>query len=150
MAQHAFRGKEARFLVQNPAHVLVGRHQAFHQHVGVARHDGRHGLLHALHVVLFVDDVERVDVDAVFAAHFFDDGLFAVEGRFDQPFLIGFVDCLQRVGVLPVGYGQPFAAFLSRLFDDFGKMLNHGYLFSVFAVFPNGNNASVALFTIHY
>jgi len=52
----------------------------------------------------------------------------------------------QISGIEEIGYGKGYV----YVAEDFGKMLNHGYLFNVFAVFPNGNNASVALSTIHY
>ena len=129
MAQHAFRGTEPRVLVEDAAHVLVGRDQTFHQHVGLARDDGGDGQLHALDVALLVEDAENPGVDAVFAADLLDDGLFAVERGLDQPLPVGGIDRLDGVRILTVGDGQTLFAFLSRFLDDFAQMLNHDYSF---------------------
>ena len=40
VAQHALRGEQSGFLIEDAAHVFVGRDQSLHQHVGVACHDG--------------------------------------------------------------------------------------------------------------
>ena len=128
VAQHAFRGEQPGLLVEDAAHVLVRRDQPLHQHVGVAGDHGGDGLLHALHVVGFVHDVEGLQVEAVLLADPFDRGLVAVERRLHQPLLVGLIDGLQRMRILPVGYGKTFFTSLSRLFDDFRKMLNHSFV----------------------
>ena len=119
VAQHAFRGEQPGLLVEDAAHVLVRRDQPLHQHVGVAGDHGGDGLLHALHVVGFVHDVEGLQVEAVLLADPFDRGLVAVERRLHQPLLVGLIDGLQRMRILPVGYGKTFFTSLSRLFADF-------------------------------
>lgn len=51
--------------------------------------------------------------------------LVAVEGRFDQSLLICVVDGAERVGILAVGDGQPFAALFLGLLDDLREFCNH-------------------------
>ena len=97
VAQHAFRGKQSCFLVENAAHVFVGRDQSLHQHVGIAGNDGRDGLLHALDVAGFIDDVECLDVDVVLGADLLDNAFFAVKRRLYEALLVGFVHRLQRM-----------------------------------------------------
>ena len=126
VAQDAFRGEQSGLLVEDAAHVFVGRDQTFHQNVGVARNDRCDGLLDAFHIVGFVDDVEGVDVDAVLLADLFDNLLVAEERRLHETLLIGFVDRFQRMRILSVSYGKTFFTPFPRLLDDFGKMLNHG------------------------
>ena len=126
VAQDAFRGEQPGLLVEDAAHVFVGRDQTFHQNVGVARNDRCDGLLDAFHIVGFVDDVEGVDVDAVLLADLFDNLLVAEERRLHETLLIGFVDRFQRMRILSVSYGKTFFTLFPRLLDDFGKMLNHG------------------------
>ena len=125
VAQHALRGEQSGFLIEDAAHVFVGRDQSLHQHVGVACHDGGHGLLHAFHVAGLVDDVECLDVDVVFGAYLLDDFLLTEQRGLHDTFLVGFVDGFQRMRILAVGYGQPFFTPFSRLVDDFCKMLDH-------------------------
>ena len=125
VAQHAFRGKQSCFLVENAAHVFVGRDQSLHQHVGIAGDDGRNGLLHALDVAGFIDDVECLDVDVVLGADLLDNAFFAEKRRLHEALLVGFVDSFQRMRILTVCHGQPFFTSFSRLLDDFSKMLDH-------------------------
>ena len=127
VAQHALRGEQSGLLVEDAAHVFVGRYETFHQNVGVARNDRCDGLLDAFHVVGFIDDVESLDVDAVLLADLFDDLLVAEERRLHEPLLVSLVDGFQRMRILSVSDGQTFFTPFSRLLDDFGKMLNHGY-----------------------
>ena len=127
VAQHALRGEQSGLLVEDAAHVFVGRDQTFHQNVGVARNDRCDGLLDAFHVVGFIDDVESLDVDAVLLADLFDDLLVAEERGLHEPLLVSLVDGFQRMRILSVSDGQTFFTPFSRLLDDFGKMLNHGY-----------------------
>ena len=125
MAQDTLRGEQSGLLVEDAAHVFVGRDQAFHQNVGVARNDRCDGLLDALHVVRLVDDVERLDVDVVLLADLLDNLLVAEERRLHETLLIGFVDRFQRMRILSVSYDKTFFTPFPRLLDDFGKMLNH-------------------------
>ena len=97
VAQHAFRGKQSCFLVENAAHVFVGRDQSLHQHVGIAGDNGRNGLLHAFDVAGFIDDVECLDVDVVLGADLLDNAFFAEKRRLHEALLVGFVHRLQRM-----------------------------------------------------
>ena len=125
VAQHALGREETRILVQDAAHVFVGRDESLHQDVGVARHDGRDGQPHAVDVALFIHDLEDRTVDPLGPADLFDDLFVAVEGRFDQSLIICVVDGAERVGILAVGDGQPFAALFLGLLDDLREFCNH-------------------------
>ena len=126
MAQHPFGRKQAGVLVEDAAHVLVGRNEALHQHVGVPRDHGGHRHPDAVYVHALIDDLEGVDIDVFLAADLFDDAALTVERRLDEPLAVGFIDGLKSMRILAVGHGQPFFAPLSRLLDDFGKVLDHG------------------------
>ena len=127
MAQRALGREQTCVLVENAAHVLVGRYQTLHQHVGTAVDYGLHGQLHACHVALLVDDIEYRHVDAELGARLGYRRLVAVEGGLDKPLLICVVYRLYGVGILPVCHGQTFLASAAGGFNDFTQMSYHVY-----------------------
>ena len=110
MAQCTLGWEQPGFFVENTAHVLVGRHKAFHQYVGTVTGYERHSLSHALDVVFLVYDGEVVGVDTLSPAC--DDNTFAVaeEGGVYKSFSAGIFYCMKGVGVVGAGYSQPTAA----------------------------------------
>ena len=125
MAQHTLGREEARILVEDAAHVLVGRYQTLHQHVGTAVDHSLHGEVDTCHIARLVDDAEDIDVDLQLAAGLLDRGLVAKERRLDQTVLPCVVDSLDRVRILTVGYGETLASPCRCGRYQFFKMLYH-------------------------
>ena len=70
-----FAGHEAFLLVENGAHVLVGREQAFHEHVAAAFVDKLHGTHAGFGLVGFLHNLELGGVKAMLLADFPDGSL---------------------------------------------------------------------------
>ena len=90
VAQRSLRGEQAGLLVQDTAHVLLGRNQTLHQHISLARSNCLYGLRYALYVALLVHDREDRNVDTVLGANLLDNGLLAVENRIYQTLIFLF------------------------------------------------------------
>ena len=106
MAQHAFGRQQSEIFVQNTAHVLVRRHEPFHQHVGhrIAYHS--HRGLDANSIIFFVYDRKLLRVDPVGHADF--DNLLPVadQNSFDDTHVRSGVHGLERVRILGVSHCQ--------------------------------------------
>ena len=127
MAQHAFGRQQPEILVQNTAHVLVRRHEPFHQHVGhrIAYH--AYCGLDTGRVAFFVYDRKFFRVNPVGHADF--DNLLPVadQNRLDDAHVHSGVHSLERVRVLGVGHRQLFLAPALNGPDDLVEFRYHDF-----------------------
>ena len=100
VAQCALRGEEASLLVEDAAHILVGRHEALHQHVGTGAGDKGHGLVDTCHVVGFVDYGVIAGVYALGLTGGGNAGPVAKKCCLYQAFATGMFDSPEGVGVV--------------------------------------------------
>ena len=108
VCQSDVRRAEAAFLVEDGAHVFVGREKAFHEDVAFAAVDEVACQSSSLNVVFFLDNLELVDVDLLFLADLGDTSRVADEGGFDEAVVDSVVDSADCVVVHSVSCYKTF------------------------------------------
>ena len=99
VCQGDVRWAEAAFLVEDGAHVFVGREKTLHQDVAFAAVDEVACQCSSLNVVGLLDDSELLDVDVFCLAYLRDTSLVTDEGGIDKTVVNSIVDSANSVVV---------------------------------------------------
>ena len=118
-------GHEAALLVEDGAHVLVGREQALHQEVALALVDELHGHGAGLGVVGLLDHLELVGVDALSGADLLHGLDVTHEGGLHDTAVDSGAHSGDGVGVIGISCHHSFLSFCFDQLKQVVKFCNH-------------------------